>query len=366
MDVLAWQREVGQAWTNVAADLLGISLPSSPPLAQTPRDEFPLEGGARLYRFRAAAPSQALPARATRPFLLIPSMINRWYVLDLRPGASLVEALVRAHFDVWCLDWGTPEAEDRYLDWEAVLARLGRAVRRVKRETGADKLGVLGYCMGGTLTTIYAAQHADEIAALVTLAAPIDFQNGGQLRCMVEPQWFDADAIADAGNVEPTQMQSGFTALRPTLELGKLASLPDLMSDAKAREGFLALDAWASDNIPFPAEAYRRYIREMYQANQLVDGSHRVANRDVKLSAITCPTLVITASRDQICPPAAATALLDLIGSTDKQVLDVPGGHVGAVVGSRAARDMYPALVRWLEARLAATVQPPSTPPSRL
>ena len=361
VDVLAWQREVGQAWTHVAADLLGIPLPSPPPLAQTPRDEFPLEGGARLYRFRSAAQP------GSKPFLLIPSMINRWYVLDLRPGASLVEALVRANVDVWCLDWGTPEAEDRYLDWEAVLARLGRAVRRVKRETGAKSIGALGYCMGGTLTTIYAAQHADEIAALVTLAAPIDFQRGGQLRCMVEPQWFDADAIADAGNVAPTQMQSGFVALRPTLELGKLASLPDLATDAKAREGFLALDAWASDNIPFPADAYRRYIREMYQANQLVDGTHRVGNREVNLAAIKCPTLVITASRDQICPPAAATALLDLVGSTDKQTLDVPGGHVGAVVGSRAARDMYPALVRWLQPRLAASSQPAvTTPPSRL
>jgi polyhydroxyalkanoate synthase len=360
VDVLAWQREVGQAWTHAAADLLGIALPSAPPLAQTPRDEFPLEGGARLYRFRTAARS------GTKPFLLIPSMINRWYVLDLRPGASLVEALVRAGFDVWCLDWGTPEAEDRYLDWEAVLARLGRAVRRVKRETGASTLGVLGYCMGGTLTTIYAAQHADEIAALVTLAAPIDFGRGGQLRCMVEPQWFDADAIADAGNVTPHQMQSGFVALRPTLELGKLASLPDLATDAKAREAFLALDAWASDNIPFPADAYRRYIREMYQANQLVEGGHRVGNRDVNLSAITCPTLVITASRDQICPPAAATALLDLVSSSDKQTLEVAGGHVGAVVGSRAAKEMYPALIRWLEPRLAAASQSHAPPPSRL
>jgi pimeloyl-ACP methyl ester carboxylesterase len=95
-------------------------------------------------------------------------------VLDLRPGASLVEALVSAGFDVWCLGWGTPEAEDRYLDWEAVLARLGRAVRRVRRETGADQIGVLGYCMGGTLTSIYVSQHASEIAALVTLAAPIE------------------------------------------------------------------------------------------------------------------------------------------------------------------------------------------------
>jgi polyhydroxyalkanoate synthase len=346
-ELYGWPREVAEAWTPVAADLFGFPRLTTPSLAQTPRDELALEGGAKLYHFRGPKPATG------RPLLLIPSMINRWYVLDLRPGASLIEALVGAGVDVWCLDWGIPEAEDRYLDWEAVVARLGRAVRRVKRETACDKLAILGYCMGGTLTAIYAAQHASDFAALITLAAPIDFQRGGQLRCMVEPQWFDVDAIADAGNVAPVQMQAGFLALRPTLDLGKMMSMPDLATDARARDAFFALDEWASDNIPFPAEAYRRYIRELYQQNQIVEGTHRVHGNRVLLAAIKCPTLVITASRDAICPPAAATALLDHISSIDTQVLEVPSGHVGAVVGSRAAKDMYPALARWLQPRLA-------------
>jgi polyhydroxyalkanoate synthase len=354
IDPIGFSREVVGAWTDVAADFYGLPhltwttggpiVGKAPALAQTPRDELALEGGARLYHFRGASKG--------KPFLLVPSMINRWYVLDLRPGASLVEALVGAGLDVWCLDWGIPEAEDRYLDWEAVVARLGRAVRRVKRETGADQLGMLGYCMGGTLTSIYVAQHAPEIAALVTLAAPIDFVRGGMLRCMVEPQWFDPDAIADAGNVAPHQMQAGFVALRPTLDLGKLVSMPELAADPKGRDAFLALDEWASDNIPFPAAAYRRYIKDLYQENQLANGTHRVAGKPVQLSKIGCPTLVITASRDAICPPGAATALLDLVGSTDKATLEVSGGHVGAVVGSRAAREMYPALIKWLQPRL--------------
>jgi polyhydroxyalkanoate synthase len=94
------------------------ALVEPPRLTPTPRDELALEGGARLYHFA--------PAGRGIPLLLVPSLINRWYVLDLRTGASLVEALVGAGFDVWCLDWGVPEAEDRYLDWEAVLARLVR------------------------------------------------------------------------------------------------------------------------------------------------------------------------------------------------------------------------------------------------
>ena len=339
-DLLSATRSVQNAFADVFA------LTPRLVLAQTPRDTIPLEGGAALYHFRGATKATGAP------LLLVPSLINRWYVLDLRPGASLVEALVGAGIDVWLLDWGAPEPEDRYLDWEAILARLGRASRRVLRETGASRHGLLGYCMGGTLTTIHAAQHPDTLTALVTLAAPIDFSKGGMLRAMVDPRWFDPDAIADAGNVAPNQMQAGFTTLRPTLDLAKQMSMPDLATDPKAREAFLALDAWASDNIAFPAAAYRRYIGELYQRNELVTGTHRVNNREVSLRAITCPTLAITATRDQICPAAAATALLDLVGSTDTGVLEVQGGHVGAVVGSRAARDMYPALARWLAPRL--------------
>ena len=105
--------------------------------------------------------------------------------------------------------------------------------------------------------------------------------SGGQMvsrsatMAMVDPAWFDADVIADAGNVSPEQMQSGFTALRPTLELGKYAALPDLVGDRAAQLAFRALDIWASDNVPFPAAAYRTYIGELYQGNRLIAGSHR-------------------------------------------------------------------------------------------
>jgi polyhydroxyalkanoate synthase subunit PhaC len=343
-EVVGGARAIAEAW----AEAFG-ACPAAPLLAQTPRDEYPLEGGAALYRFRGPT-----PATSATPILLVPSLINRWYVLDLRPGASLVEALAGAGFDVWLLDWGVPAAEDRYLDWDAVLRRLARATRRVLRESGQATLALLGYCMGGTLAAIHAAQHPGALAALVTLAAPIDFAHGGMLGTMVDRRWFDAAALADAGNIAPGQLQAGFAALRPTLELAKRMAYPELAADPKARAAVLALEAWAGDNIAFPAAAYRRYIEELYQRNQLVTGSHRVNGAPALLSAIRCPTLAIVATRDAICPPAAATALLAHVGTADTTALEVHGGHVGAVVGSKAASQMYPALIRWLAPRLSS------------
>jgi polyhydroxyalkanoate synthase len=333
---------------------LGAAFGLGPPprLRPTPADVVLRDGTASLLRFCSATIRTGATAPTGLPVVLVPSLINQWYVLDLRPGASLAGALVDAGFDVWCLDWGAPEPEDRYRSWTDVLDRLSRMLRRVRRETGAARTGLLGYCMGGTLCAIHTALYPSEIAALVDLAGPIDFARGGALRRMVDRAWFDADAVADAGNVDPLQMQAGFVALRPTVDAAKWMSMPELAGDPAGREAFLALDAWASDNIAFPGEAYRTYIAELYQDNRLVAGTHRIRGRVADLRAITCPTLAIVADRDAICPPAAAIALTEHVGTTDTAVLRVPGGHVGAVVGSRAAREMYPQLAAWLRPRL--------------
>jgi polyhydroxyalkanoate synthase len=148
------------------------------------------------------------------------------------------------------------------------------------------------------------------------------------------------------------QMQSGFMALRPTQHLAKLVAQIDRAHDPRARAAFDALEEWASDNVAFPAAAYRTYIRELYQQNQLARGEHHVGGRRVDLKSIRCPLLTIAADRDTICPAPAARALDELCGSSDKESIVVPGGHVGAVVGSRAQSVLYPAIGRWLRSKL--------------
>jgi polyhydroxyalkanoate synthase subunit PhaC len=321
-------------------------------LARTPKDVIHSEGTARLYRFRSV-----VAQKERRPILLVPSVINRWYVLDLRPGASVVEALVDRGFDVFCLDWGVPEDEDRFLGWDDLLKRLGRAVRVVARECRADEIGLLGYCMGGTLAGIFTALEPDRIAAFVNLAGPFDFKAGGFLAHMVDRRWFDAEAIAAAGNVSPWQMQSGFVALRPTAQVAKLVSLADKIGDRQQSEAFFALESWASDNVPFPAAAYATYIGELYQENALVRGEHWALGKKVELSRIACPVLTVATDRDTICPCPAASALNDAVSSTDRELFVIPGGHVGAVVGSKARVVLYPKLASWFGRRLGKPVE---------
>jgi polyhydroxyalkanoate synthase len=230
---------------------------------------------------------------------------------------------------------------------------LGRAVRYVLKRTGAPRLGVLGYCMGGTLSGIYTALNPDKVAALVNMLGPFDFSQAGLLGALVDKSHFDVETIAAAGNISAPQMQSGFVALRPTASIAKYLNLAFRPKDVDA---FMALEGWASDNVPFPAAAYVTYIKELYQENLLVKGEHHVAGQRVDLAKINCPTLTLTADRDNICPPGAARGLHDRVSTKDKEILVIPGGHVGAVVGSKAKKELYPAAVRWLRGRLCSSI----------
>lgn len=317
-------------------------------LMPTPRSTVLTDGPASLYRFM---PPEGTVMADAPPVLLVPSMINRWYVLDLRPGSSVAEAFVAAGLDTWLLDWGAPEDHDRYFTWGEALQRLDRMLRRVRRETGKKQVSVLGYCMGATLASVHAALYPELYAGFVNLLGPIDFSEAGMLGRMTDPRWFDAEVVAAAGNVSPEQMQSGFKLLRPTQDVAKAVTLLEKAFDPVFRQSYQALETWAGDNVAFPAAAYTTYIQDLYQGNKLVQGQHHALGRRVDLKHITCPLLTVAAEKDTICPPKAAVALNQAVGSKQAKVLNVPGGHVGAVVGSKASAKLYPELIGWMKER---------------
>ena len=340
--------------------------------APTPRDTLYRDGRGSVFRFRRSeTPSgERKPAdeRSSShvPVLLVPSMLHQWYVLDLCPGGSVAAALSDGTpWDTFCFDWGVPEDEDRYVEWDDIVARLDRAARFVMRSTGARQVALIGYSMGATLSAIYAALRPGHVAALVNIAGPIDFSKSGKLGLMVDARWFDAEAMASAGNISALQMQSGFMALRPVDALSRWVKAMDEAHDGEARAASAALEAWASDTIPFPAAAYVTLIQDLYQQNRLVRGEHWVRGERVELSKITCPHLSVVADRDGVCPAESVTALGEFTASTVKDILTVPGGHVGAVTGALASIELYPALVAWLT-RHAARRQTLALPESRL
>lgn len=315
------------------------------PLGTTPADVVFRENKWRLLRYRARPAGRAHKT----PVLLVPSLINRWYVLDLLPERSFAAHMVAHGHDVFIIDWGTPGDEDRYLDFDTITDKyLSRALGRTLAAAGAPRAHLLGYCLGGTLATIFTALRPHKVASLAAMAAPIAFHDDGLLSLWTRTKSFEVGALIDGfGNVPWPLMQASFELLKPTLALTKGLQLLERAADDEFLDAFMAIETWGHDNVSFPGEAYRKYIEELYRADALVRGELFVSGQRVSLADIRCPTLAITFQHDHIVPHASASVLLDRVGAPDKHHIHVAGGHIGAVVSNKGARTLWPQIEAW-------------------
>jgi polyhydroxyalkanoate synthase len=346
--------------TRRFGNLLSLWRRPKPQVGATPADVVHRENKWRLLRYR-----RAIAPRWATPVLLVPSLINRHYVLDLMPGKSLVEWLLAQGHDVFCIDWGTPAPEDRYLTFDDVCdGYVGRAIRKAARSSPRKKTHVLGYCLGGTLAAIHTAVRPERVASLCALAAPISFHDDGLLSHWTRTPTFDVGALVEAMGLVPWQlMQSAFHLLRPTLSLSKAVHLLDKAYSDEYLDGFFAIEAWGSDNVAFPGECYRQYVEQLYRRDALVRGELFLSGRRVRLESIRCPTLAVTFEHDGIVPWQSASALIDLVSSADKERLHLNGGHVGAVVSRAASQHLWPKLSAFWSTRdkdLPSRPPPPS------
>jgi polyhydroxyalkanoate synthase len=344
------------------SNLAGLLTRKRPPVGTTPADVVHAENKWKLLRYRRSA-----PAKFRTPVLFVPSLINRHYVLDLLPGKSFAEWLVAQGHDVYCIDWGTPGAEDKFLSFDEVAdGYLGRAIRKACATAGAPKTHVLGYCMGGTLAAIHASAHPERLASLVALAAPVRFSEAGMLGLWTQSPQFEPKTLVEAlGNVPWQLLQSSFHMLRPTMNLSKVVHMIDRAWDDEFLDGFLALETWGNDNVSFPGEVWRKWVEELYRGDAFARGELTLSGRPALMQNVDCPLLVVSFEHDNIVPRASAAPLLELSTSADKQELHLSGGHVGAVVSRGAAKKLWPALGDFWAKRDGAEVKASGAPPSR-
>jgi polyhydroxyalkanoate synthase len=317
------------------------------PVGQTPKEAIWRKNKARLYRYLRASP----PTRRT-PVVLILPLINRAYILDLRPGASFVEHLLDEGHDVFLLDWGIWGPEDRKLDVTALVTRyIPRAVREASLIADAP-VTVLGYCIGGVLATCYVALHGDDpIRNLVLFTTPIDFADAGKFGMWTAKGVFPIDRIRETYDVVPAGLiQYGAKLLNgPLADMGTFVQLAERMG-APGFDGdaWRSMFRWVNEPTPFPAAAYHQWITEFYQDNKLVRGTLKMDGRPVRLASIRVPFLNVAASADTIAPRPTTQAVVGKVGSRDRDEILVDGGHVGIVVGRTAKRDLWPRVTGWL------------------
>jgi polyhydroxyalkanoate synthase len=311
----------------------------------SPKDVVWSQGRTELWRYR----SEQVSLRP--PLLIIYSLFNRSYILDLRPGNSVIEQLVAAGFDVYMLDWGVPDEGDAQNQIEDYVdSYIPAAIDRVCELSGSDSVNLFGYCFGGVLSVLHAAHHLDApLRSLTVLTTPADLQKLGPMTDMMTRTDLDA-VLGDDGMVPPSIIVQGFRTLAPVSELTSRVDLIDKLWSDEFVGAYQAMSGWATDQVPLPGGVARQ-LKRLVEDNALLNDRVFLGGDRVRLSDIRVPFMHVLGLRDHIIPEPAASPLVGLIGSEDKQELRLDAGHIGLMVGRTAARNTLPLIIDFLKQR---------------
>lgn len=323
-------------------------------IAQTPRELVWALNKAKLYHYIPTVPESQ---RKRVPLLMVFAIMNRPHVLDLRPGHSFVEYMLSKGYDLYLLDWGAPGPEDRNLKYDDyALEYLPRVIRKLKKHAGCDEFSMLGWCLGALISTLYASLRPDDgLKNLILLTAPLDFSDRtqGAFTRWTKSECFNADIIAEKlGNVPGQMIDSGAKLLKPVENyVGSYVMLWDNIDNPGATEAWHSMNTWVRDIIPMSGAAYQQLINDFYKENRLMEGTLKIRGEQVDLSKLTASLLNVIAESDHITPPCQSEQIIEKVGSQDKEVFRVRGGHIGIMAGRGAEKNTWPHIEDWLAKR---------------
>jgi polyhydroxyalkanoate synthase len=346
--------ETAKMWSRLFAIPRVLDSAREVQVATTPFDVVYEEGTLRLLRYR-----RDTPATYAEPILFCYALVNRPYIVDLQQDRSVIRQFLARGFDVYLIDWGTPAAVDRSMKLRDYIDGLMKnCVEFVIRKATSRQLHLVGYCMGGTMSAIYAARYPEPIKTLTLMTAPLDFSVGGEqslVQYWSNPDYFDVDSLIDAfGNVPAEFLQASFQMMKPVQNyFQKYVTFFEKMDDDAFIENFFAMEKWTNDNIPVAGETFREFVQKHYQRNELVRGEFRLAAGEdpVQLSRITCPLMLLTASADHLVPPSQTHGVVQHVGSTDIKSMTLDAGHVGLAVSTKAHKKFWPDATQWIADR---------------
>lgn len=289
-----------------------------------PRPETARAGRATLRDYGGAGP----------PVVVVPSLINPPFVLDLSPETSLLRWLAAAGHRVLLVDWGEPSLDERAQD---VTAHVEQLLLPMLDALGEPAV-LIGYCLGGTIAL--GAARAARARAVGLIAAPWRFAGfGDAARTDVASLWTAAKPACETLGLVPMEvLQAGFWRLDPARTIAKFEALATA-SDAQAAS-FVALEDWANAGAPLTLAAGQQMFERFFAADDPGDGRWRIDGSTVDPHALPCPIVDFVSTRDRIVPAATSVA------TGDRR--DVAAGHVGMIVGSRARTLLWEPLAGWL------------------
>lgn len=314
-------------------------------IGQTPSETIFSIDKVRLQYY---APDEVKPN--TQPLLICYALVNRPYMIDLTPERSLLKKLLSQGIPVYLVDWGYPDASDRFLDLDDYLNHyLDRCVDAACEHAEMNRMNLMGICQGGTFSLCYTALHPDKIARLITLVTPVDFHTADFTLSNLA-RHVDVDlAVATYGNIPGTLLNETYQSLMPMrLGLQKNLDLPFNLNQESNALTYMSMEKWIQDSPDQAGAAFSEFIKGFFQQNRLILDQLEIAAKPVRLDRITQPLLNIYASQDHLVPPSSSKALMGKTSSQFYREKQIESGHIGIFVSSKQGNQLSEAIANWL------------------
>lgn len=279
-----------------------------------------------------------------RPYLMVPPCINKYYILDLQPDNSVVRYMVEQGHTVFLVSWKNPDASMSKVTWDDYVGDGVIKAIEVVRDIGTtDQINVLGFCVGGTLTStalaVLAARKKDYVASLTLLTTLLDFTDTGIL-----------DVFIDEGMVKLRETtiggEGGHFGMMSGLDLGNTFSFlrPNDLVWNYVVENYLKGNSpppfdllyWNGDSTNLPGPMYCWYLRHTYLQNELIKpGKLTVCGEKVDLGKIAVPAYIYASHDDHIVPWKSAYESTHILKGKNRFVLGA-SGHIAGVINPPA------------------------------
>jgi len=290
------------------------------------------------------------------PLLIVPPWINKFYILDLGPQKSFIRYMVGKGFSVFVMSWVNPDARLAHKSFEDYMNEgLLAATNAVMRETGSDKINVIGYCVGGTLlgtALAYLAARGEEPFSTATFfAAQVDFAKAGDLLLFIDDTQLKAleEMMAERGYLDGSRMATVFNMLRP-----KDLIWPYIVNNYMLGKKPFPFDLlfWNQDSTRMSPANHNFYLREFYHENKLARGRMTIGGVKLDLGKVRLPIYELCAREDHIAPAKSVFIGSKLFGGPVTYVL-AGSGHIAGVINPPER----PKYQYWTNAKKAATLE---------
>ncbi|NCB39797.1 MAG: alpha/beta fold hydrolase [Erysipelotrichia bacterium] len=295
------------------------------PRGVTPREEVWSAGNVSLLRFEGPESQQGTP------LLIVPSLINRWYILDATEETSFIREFSQQR-PTFLIDWGYPGEEAGHLPLSHYYHRsIKRAVRQIARITGVSKVDIMGYCIGGTMAYAFSCLEPDMVDHLVLLTAPIDFSDAGIFATYADH--FPTEEFSVSMDTMPGWLLAfSFQFVQPMGLYQKTKMFKDKFENKSFMKLYNAMERWIADPVSFPGKAYYQLLTELYKQNLLTQG--KLTTGDgllVDPAARRSKALILNAGKDHIAP--LGTTALPAADKAPAREVTIPSGHIGITTG---------------------------------